>query len=310
MKIFQGPGNQMFQVAFGLAAAKRLNVELKLDLSWYDENSYHRQYILDKLNIKASVANQKEIFDIVTCNASGFISYKWNRLNRLYLRPYYQRPKLIEPIDKFDLNFTKIMDRTYVEGYFASRDFFADHFDYVKECLQFKTEPGEINKRMIDQIRTENAVAISFRLGDFLGHPWQNVCSFEYYARCVKYLTDRFQNLRFYVFSDDIDWVKKNFKIDHPMVFMDFNSADYMEDFRLLTHFRLHIIPNSTFSWWGALLAGDKNKTVLCPEYWLSPDKSTYKADFGNRVVDFSRVLPEEWVRIPNMEKGDHYIGQ
>ena len=309
LKIFQGPGNQMFQAAFGLAAAKRLNTELKLDLSWYKDYSYHRRFILDKFNVNISIASEKEIYDIVTCNGANIVSYKWNQLNRLHLRPYYQRPKIVEPIDKFDFNYTKIIDNTYVEGYFASRDFFVDQYDYVKSQLQFKAPPSSVNLNMIDKIKADNAVAISFRLGDFLSHPWQNVCSIFYYKRCIEYLEQRYDNLKFYVFSDDIQWVKNNVKIAHPTAFMDYNLPDYMEDFRLLTHFRFHIIPNSTFSWWGALLADAEAKLVLCPEHWLSPDKTTYKSEFGDKTVDFSRVLPEEWIRIPNIVAGDPYIG-
>lgn len=308
VKIFQGPGNQMFQIAFGLAAAKRLKTELKVDLSWYKEYSHHRQFILDKFNVEIKVATEKEIYDIVTCNSSHFLAYWWNRLSRLHLRPYYQRPKLVEAIDKFDLNYTKIVDNTYVEGYFTSRDFFIDQLDTVKAQLKFKLPPSELNQRMIDKIKSENAVAISFRLGDFLTNPLHNVCSLQYYRRCIKYLCHRYENLRFYVFSDDQNWVKQNFKIDHPTTYMDFNTPDYMEDFRLLTNFRLHIIPNSTFSWWGALLADDNKKVVLCPEYWLNPDPASYKDVFGGKAVDFSHAVPDEWIKIPNMVEGDTFI--
>ena len=308
VKIFQGPGNQLFQIAFGLAAANRLNTELKLDLSWYKDNSWHRKYILDKFNIDAPVATEKEIYDVLTCNASNFLAYKWNQLNRLYLRPYYQRPKIVEPWDKFDLNYTKIIDSTYVQGYFASRDFFIDQLDYVRQQLRFKLPPSDQNKALIAKIKSENAVAISFRLGDFLAKPYHNVCSIQYYQRCIDYLMQRYENLKFYVFSDDLNWVRENFKSQGNWQYMDFNGADYMEDFRLLTNFKYHIIPNSTFSWWGALLSETKDKVVLAPEYWLHPDKSLYREVFGDMVLDATSVVPTEWIRIANMVDGDTYI--
>lgn len=300
----------MFQAAYGLAAARRLNVELKFDLSWYDEYSHHRQYILDRFKVNAAKATEKEIYDIVTCNASNFVSYRWNRFNRLTLKPYYQRPKVVESLEKFDINYTKIIDNTYVEGYFPSRDFFADQLGFVKDQLSFKTQPSETSRRFIEKIRTENAVAISFRLGDFLQTPFHNVASIEYYQRCINYLAERYTDLRFYFFSDDLDWVKANFKTNHPMEFMDFNQPDYMEDLRLLTHFKFHIIPSSTFSWWGAFLAPDGGKVVLCPEHWLHPDKDMYKNHFGGKMVDYSHVLPAEWIKIPNIVAGDHYISK
>ncbi len=308
VKIFQGPGNQMFQVAYGLSVAKSLNTELKLDLSWYDEYSHHRQFILNKFNLNLQVATEKEIYDIVTCNASNFITYQWNRLNRMHLRPYYQRPQVIEPVDRFDLNYTKILDNTYVEGYFASREFFERHENFAKQQLTFKDAPSDINKKMIEQIRSENAVAVSFRLGDFLAYPLHNICSLQYYERCIEYLTARYNNLKLYIFSDDLNWVKTNFKTTLPTVYMDFNAPDYMGDLRLLTHFKFHIIPNSTFSWWGAELADNKDKIVLAPQYWLNPDEHVQKDAFDGKVVDFSHVVPNDWIKIPNMVEGDTYI--
>jgi hypothetical protein len=298
----------MFQAAFGIAAAKRLKTELKFDISYYKDYSNHRQFILDRFNIEATIATPTEIYNVYTCNASNFIAFKWNQLYRLHLCPYYRRPVVNESVDKFDLNFKRILNNTYVNGYFSSRDFFEDYQDEVRRQLTFKSLPSDLNQKMTDDIRTQNSVAISFRLGDFLTRPWHNVCSLEYYERCINYLSERYENLHFYVFSDDIDWVKKNFTIGHPTTYVDYNAPDYMEDFRLLSNFRFHIIPNSTFSWWGAYLANAGNKIVLCPEYWLSPDKASYEGFYGAKVPDCHRVLPDEWIRIPNMTAGDHYI--
>src|ERR1043165_2725326 len=300
-KIFQGPGNQLFQYAFGLANARRLKTELKLDLSWFKEYSHHRQYILDRFRITAPIATEKEIYDVLTCNGPNFLAYRWNQLNRLHLRPYYQRPKMVEDLTKYDPNLKKLVDNTYVDGSFTNRDFFIESIDEVRQQFQFITEPNQRNRETIDKIRSQNAVALSFRLGDFLKHPHHNVTSIQYYHRCIEYLQQRYSNLVFYIFSDDINWVKNNFSITHPVVYMEYNTPDYMEDFRLLTHFKLHVMPNSTFSWWGALLAPDKDKLVLCPEYWLSPDKAAYP---DGRMFEFRHVTPAEWVKIPNMVGG------
>ena len=45
------------------------------------------------------------------------------------------------------------------------------------------------------------------------------VLPFDYYDKAIKFLTDNIKNPVFYIFSDDIEWVKNNFKIDFPSVY-------------------------------------------------------------------------------------------
>ncbi len=69
VKIFQGPGNQMFQYAYGLAASKRVGTELKLDLSCFKDNSDHRQYILDRFRSEAPDTSKLFVGNICSENA-------------------------------------------------------------------------------------------------------------------------------------------------------------------------------------------------------------------------------------------------
>ncbi|MBO7135558.1 MAG: alpha-1,2-fucosyltransferase, partial [Spirochaetaceae bacterium] len=49
-----------------------------------------------------------------------------------------------------------------------------------------------------------------------------------------------------------------------------------------------NIIPNSSFSWWGAWLNQNKEKIVVAPSKWVN----------DNSGLDFSDIIPSSWIRI------------
>jgi len=57
----------------------------------------------------------------------------------------------------------------------------------------------------------------------------------------------------------------------------------------LMTRARYHIIANSSFSWWGAWLAGRKDGAVIAPQRW-----------FGDPAIDTVDLIPPGWQRLPN----------
>lgn len=71
----------------------------------------------------------------------------------------------------------------------------------------------------------------------------------------------------FFVFSDDIQWVKDNIKTDKDLVFVDKNNTA-PDDMQLLSSCKHFIMSNSTFSWWSAFLSKNENKIVMAPKYW------------------------------------------
>ena len=90
----------------------------------------------------------------------------------------------------------------------------------------------------------------------------------------------------FYVFSDDIDWVKDNLPLENA-IFVDWNKGqDSWQDMMLMSHCRHHIICNSTFSWWGAWLDPRKDKIVIAPERWTQYTVS-------------DEVVPSSWIQVP-----------
>jgi hypothetical protein len=94
---------------------------------------------------------------------------------------------------------------------------------------------------------------------------------------------------KFFVFSDDLDFVRSSGMCPEGSVFVDCVEAwhDY-DALRLMSLCRHFIIANSSFSWWGAWLAENPSKIVIRPDPW-----------FANMPENDTRDLcPEGWVAL------------
>ena len=91
-----------------------------------------------------------------------------------------------------------------------------------------------------------------------------------------------------FVFSDDIQWAKQNLRQVKPLEFVDADpNQDGIRDMWLMTYAHHHIIANSSFSWWGAWLAGTEKVITIAPAKW-----------FNDSSIDDSDMVPESWIRI------------
>lgn len=90
-----------------------------------------------------------------------------------------------------------------------------------------------------------------------------------------------FPDADFLVFSDDIEWCKKQ-DIFSGMEFSENN--DDITDLNLMASCEGHIIANSSYSWWGAFIS-PYTKKVVAPKNWYSDGIERTKC-------------PETWIRL------------
>lgn len=135
------------------------------------------------------------------------------------------------------------------------------------------------------------------RRGDYLLKANQQLfaeCSLQYYIASIQEVLTRVENPVFYVFSNDVNWVKDNlvkvFDKGTEFVFVD-NSAltkSPVADLYLMSLCKSNIIANSTFSWWGAWFNNNPHKIVIAPKNW-------YNGALNETTKD---LIPAEWIRL------------
>ncbi len=177
----------------------------------------------------------------------------------------------------------------YLNGYSQSWRNFTGYEDYIREHTVFKHPMLAKSKEIAQKMQQENSVSIHVRRGDYV---WQGyiLLTQKYYTQAIEYMKANLDNPHFYIFSNDMKWVRENLKIDAPHTFVDWNKKDY-QDLELMSFCKNHIIANSTFSWWGAFLSKNKNKIIIAPDKHASWTGDWFKSllapDFVVLDVDF-----------------------
>lgn len=147
------------------------------------------------------------------------------------------------------------MHSQYIIGVFLNAVIIEAVDDEVKKVF-FLPFTDEMNLLIEKEIEGCESVAIHVRKGkDYQSRIWyQNTCSMEYYRKAVALMKKKLKNPRFYVFTDNTEWVNENFQgIDYTLV--NGNPADGYGshfDMQLMSLCKHNIISNSTYSWWSA----------------------------------------------------------
>ncbi|HMU99117.1 MAG TPA: alpha-1,2-fucosyltransferase [Chitinophagales bacterium] len=286
-----GLGNQMFQYAFGKHLAINTQSELVLDLA----------YIQSKLPFKkfsTPMQYELDIFNLnVDCNSLYFsngITYPLAKLE-YYLKTKRNTNKnntLIESGMQFNADYLEKDEPLFIQGNFQSELYFKDIEADIREDFEFIHPLKEQNQQILNQIKSSNSVSIHIRRGDYLSIK-NNASKFralelDYYKNAMSILENKMENITYFVFSDDINWVKENLKTHAKTIFINHNKgkSSYI-DMQLMSNCQHNIIANSTFSWWAAWLNANKNKIVVAPKTWFLIDE-----------LNQNDIVPISWISL------------
>ena len=159
-----------------------------------------------------------------------------------------------------------------------------------KNWISFKEyRLNDKNKAVLSLINNCDSVSIHIRRGDYYSPQYikklGGTCPISYYNQAINYIKSKNPKVTFFVFSDDMSWVKKNLLIPSP-IYIDWNNGkDSYIDMFLMSNCLYAIIANSTFSYWGATL-GRKKEIIVYPAKWVN-EPYTAPCIFPNHWIAF-----------------------
>lgn len=280
--IYGGLGNQMFQYSYAKFISKKYSLQLRLNLYGFKiDKSYKRIFELNEFNIE---------YDEICYNES--LRFNISRIIQHYPKSTKILRKIfgsliVENTNLFSNNPLQLnlkFENYFLYGYWQDEKYFKDIRSILIKEFVPKNKLSIQNLKIFEIVRrNEHCVAVHVRrmhlvkTGKIINYENANVnyaVKDDYYIKALNYISDRIGNPIFYVFSDYPDWAKNFFiNFQFNFVFLDNSRGKDYEDLVLMTHFKHHIIANSSFSWWGAWLGentdqiviGPKN-TLLCPK--------------------------------------------
>ncbi|MES2812672.1 MAG: alpha-1,2-fucosyltransferase [Bacteroidota bacterium] len=270
IKIIGGLGNQMFQYA----AAKAISIEKRqkmfLDVDSFNSYALHK-YGLHNFALRASIFKKPSNFK------KGIIKFFGNK----------QKYKEVDL--GFNSNFFYLKGNPLIlDGYFQSEKYFIKYEKEIRQDFKIVSTLKPITLKTIDFIKGVNAVSIHFRRGDYVGNTLHETDKTEYYKKAMKIIESKLESPVYFLFSDDIPWVKENFITNFETHYIDFNDFESnYEDLKLMSSCKHNIIANSSFSWWGAWLNSNPDKIVIAPQKW-----------FGDETLNYQDIIPENWIKI------------
>jgi hypothetical protein len=301
-----GMGNQMFQYAFARALAERNNDHVVLDAAPLLDrtprpNFVFRGYDLDIFNVDV----QLTLFSRAALRFPVPVLWAGASVIVTFIKSVFGMQKFIRETDDFTVASMDSLPRSgnfYLDGAWQNEKYFASIAPAIRREFTLREPLSPRAQELAAEIRAsgDGSIGVNVRRGDFVtvrrSIEQHGFVGLAYYEEGIKVVLGKLSRgvgstaLHVYVFSDEIDWCRKNLKFsalpDLPVTYVghEYTGKKFGEYLYLMAACRHFIIPNSTFAWWAAWLAENPGKIVVVPKQW-------------DRSGQGRTTVPEGWVK-------------
>lgn len=285
--ILGGLGNQLFIYAF----YRRLMIETSQKVILYYDSEDGRKLQMNNYNTEPGISfiESKFLFD----RPKDARYYMYVFFRKLMEHTEYEsicqfiincscRVGCIALLDTaldVDYRILKKNKTIYAMAYAQAFKYSAPIKKQLQSELLYKPKLDEKNRALAETCRSQESVCVHIRRGDYLHLKHRDlyfICNDEYYRKAIDKILSEVNDPVFYIFSDDIEWVKHNMVYISNLLPVYINNGGEsavcidMEIMRSCKHF---IMSNSSLSWWAQFLSENQNKVVVAPSRWLNDNK-------------------------------------
>ena len=158
-----------------------------------------------------------------------------------------------------------------LRGFFQSEKYFAHCTDDIKRAFPLRIQPTD---RISIHVRRGDYVKY---VDNFLPTTVEDVQKIvDYFGRSETYL----------ICSDDVQWCMENLCAINAK--FEYNHGNEFEDLSAMASCKHHAVSRSSFSWWGAWLGHNPDKTVVALTPWFGK----------NNPLDTKDIIPDNWIKL------------
>lgn len=254
-RLMGGLGNQIFIYAAALEQARRLDVDLEVDNSFYRIHK-NRVYLLDQL-FESSI-NQASPSEARPSMATRVLDY--------VLRRFKEKSLSFQP------EIFMIRPGTTIEGYFQSTKYFPSVGPEIAQSIR-NVIVSKSEQLIIDDVSSKPFIAIHVRRGDYLSESHireaHGLTTREYYEASLGVISRT--NVPCVVFTDSPQETERELGGMSELVFDSrILPLGEIATLKLMSLASGIVMSNSSFSWWAAYTMGHFNpdSTVISPRPW------------------------------------------
>lgn len=270
-----GLGNQMFQIMAVLSFAKK----------------YEYEPIFERITASPSVFHPRPVYWHSIFRSIAIPTQKTEYYQKILFTHTIQEPgpghhpSIEAQLKEYRQNHA--LGNVKLCGYYQSPLYFHDSLSLLSVfCLPLTVSLPDHT----------HLVSVHVRRGDYLKlQNFHIVLPISYYEKAAACFDG--SKSFFIIFSDDPKWctdhLLNNQKVFARGCVVGEESGDDVQQLGMMMQCKGgHIIANSSYSWWGAVLSGDKNRLVIAPSSWFVP--------FGeNQAITSTLAASPNWRFLP-----------